>query len=198
MSTHAHKDFTINEASATEKQRSMVNRYGNQYYPVDQSYDKRVYENTPINWVKIVFGLLTFWFFQALHWWGVFELGISNSPILMIYSICIFLSAICFGAGLLTSGKYANYKKRKHEFLITRISLLEADENDRKTREKQDREYHQKIKLQQEAQQVQQSSKLVNPTINADAQTKTAGASDNVVVSAPKQVSPEDVKLIQQ
>ena len=88
---------------------------------------------------------MTFWFFQALHWWGVFELGISNSPTLMIYSICIFFAAVLFGAGLLTSGKYANYKKRQHEFLVTRISLLEAEKNDKETRNKQDREYRLKI-----------------------------------------------------
>lgn len=165
---------------------------------MDTSYDKRVYENTPINWVKIVLGLLAFWLFQALHWWGVFELGITKSSALMIYSIAIFLSAICFGAGLLTSGKYANYKKRKHEFLITRISLLLADENDRATRKKQDQEYHAKIKMQQQVQQQDaEKAKLVAPSINDDGQTKTSGAAD-VVVSAPKVVAPEDVKLIQQ
>ena len=195
MSTHAHKDFTIANPTPSQKQNSIIARYGNQYYPVDTSYDKRVYENTPGNWVKIVLGLLAFWFFQALHWWGVFELGISNSPTLMIYSICIFLAAICFGAGLLTSGKFANFKKRKHEFLITRIAVLEADENDRKTREKQDREYHAKIK----AQQQQQEKAKLDTKINSDGQTKTVGA-DDVVISVPNNVaqSKGDGRLIQQ
>ena len=58
-----HKDFTIREASPSAAERSRVTRYGNQYYPVDVSYDKRVYENTGLNWVKIVGGLFTFWFF---------------------------------------------------------------------------------------------------------------------------------------
>ena len=65
--------------SKSEVERSKVNRFGSQYYEVDQSYDKRVYENTGKNWALIVIALIIFWFFQALHWWGVFEFGISNA-----------------------------------------------------------------------------------------------------------------------
>jgi len=92
----------------------------------------------------------------------VFELGIANSFALMIYSICIFFSAIFFGVGLLFSGKYANFKKRKHEFFMERISMLQAEEQDKATREKQDRDYKEKIRLAEQfkAQQAEEKKQL--------------------------------------
>ena len=34
------------DATTSERQLSMIARHGNRYYPVDETYDKRVYENT--------------------------------------------------------------------------------------------------------------------------------------------------------
>ena len=56
---------------------STVARIVNRYYKVDEGYDKRVYENTFGNYVRIVLTLIAFWIFQGLHWWAVFELGIN-------------------------------------------------------------------------------------------------------------------------
>jgi hypothetical protein len=145
----SHKDFTIREASETERARSRASRYGNQYYPVDESYDKRVYENTPMVWVQIVFALLGFWLVATLHWWAVLEFGIANSQALMIYSFCCFGFTVIFGICLLISGKYANAKKRKHEFLNLKITMFKNEEQDAITREKQDREYKEKKAKQQ-------------------------------------------------
>ena len=50
-------------ATPSEKDRSFVERHGERYYAVDEAYDKRVYENTIGNYVKIVIVLLLFWSF---------------------------------------------------------------------------------------------------------------------------------------
>ena len=104
------------DATPEQKEASRIARHGNRYYPVDESYDKRVYENTPLNYFKIVSCLIIFWIFQACHWWGVLSLGIVDTDALIWYSIACFLFTVFFLAGILVSGKYANAKKREKEF----------------------------------------------------------------------------------
>ena len=133
------------DASASEIERSKVQRYGNRYYPVDESYDKRVYENTFGNWLIIILVLICFWIFQSCHWWGVFELGTNYTEILMWYSIGIFVFTILVGACMLTSGKYANRKKRLHEFLIDKISEKKSKAVEEEMRKKQEEEYAARI-----------------------------------------------------
>ena len=127
-------EFSTKEVGESTRQASFKARYGNRYYPVDPGYDKRVYENTLGNWVIIVLALLTFWFFNALHWWGVLELGIAHATILTYYSLGIFGFTVFFGICILFSGKYANAKKRKFEFLKERVAELRNEELDRKER----------------------------------------------------------------
>ena len=125
--------------------KSREARYGDRYYEVDHSYDKRVYENSFGNYVRIIITLIAFWIFQSLHWWGVFELGINWSPYLMWYSIGIFTFTIIVGACLLTSGKFANKKKRRHNFLMDKIAELKAKELEEKLKKEQAEEYAKKI-----------------------------------------------------
>ena len=122
--------------SVTESQidRSFKERFGERYYEVDHSYDKRVYENTFGNYVRIAFTLIFFWIFQTIHWWGVFELGVNYTTYLMWYSIVIFLFTISIGAALLVSGKYANKKKRLHTFITDKIAEEKSKEKDRKAK----------------------------------------------------------------
>ena len=93
------------------------------------------------NWLRIFGTLLFFWAFQAMHWWGVFELGIAWTDTLMWYSVCIFIFTILVGAGLLTSGKYANKKKRYHDYLQDKISELKAEKLEADIRKKQEDEF---------------------------------------------------------
>ena len=51
------------DATKSEIERSRVERHGERYYAVDESYDKRFYENSVGNYVKIVVILLLFWSF---------------------------------------------------------------------------------------------------------------------------------------
>ena len=140
---------------ATEKSiiASRKARYGDRYYPVDESYDKRVYENSVGNWFRIIFTLIAFWIFQAIHWWFVFELGINWSSILMYYSFGIFVYTIFVGGCMLTSGKFANKKKRLHEFLTDKLAEKKALRLEDELRKKQDEEYAAKVGKVQAAEQ---------------------------------------------
>ena len=132
-------------ATPSEIDRSKVARYGNRYYPVDESYDKRVYQNSIGNWFRIIFTLIAFWIFQAIHWWGVFELGINWTSTLMWYSIAIFAYTIFVGIILLFSGKYANKKKRHYEFLVDKISEKKSARLEDEMREKQAADYSERV-----------------------------------------------------
>ena len=132
-------------ASKSTIERSKIARYGNRYYPVDESYDKRVYENSALNWFKIIIVLILFWVFQAVHWWGVFELGVNMTDVLMWYSIAVFAYTIVVGGCMLLSGKYANKKKRHHDFLQDKIAEKKALRLEDELRDKQAAEYAERV-----------------------------------------------------
>ncbi len=136
------------DATTQERKASEIARYGNRYYPVDESYDKRVYENSPLNYVKIVGCLILFWFFNGLHWWGVFSLGIVDSEVLGWYSIGCFIFTVLFLAGLLVSGKFANKLKRQHEFYVEKLAEKRAEEQERSTKKEQELKHKEKLDAQ--------------------------------------------------
>ena len=133
------------DANTEMRMASQMARQGKRYYPVDESYDKRVYENTPFNWFRIVVTLIGFWIFNAFHWWGVLALGLVHSEALGWYSIACFFFTIFFLGGMLVSGKYANKKKREHDFFYMKITELKSEEQDRQTKQKQAEEHERKI-----------------------------------------------------
>ena len=146
----------------SEVDRSFRDRFGDRYFEVDHSYDKRVYENTVGNYIRIIFTLIFFWTFQAIHWWGVFELGINYTVILMWYSIAIFLFTIFVGAILLVSGKYANRKKRLHTFITDKIAEEKGKEKDRKAKKEAAEEVARR-QAEAEAAEGQTYSTSINP-----------------------------------
>ena len=106
------------EATKSEIEKSYVERHGEGYYEVDESYDKRVYENTAKNYFIIIIVLIAFWSFQAIHWWACFSFGIPFATLFMIYSIVIFVCSLFFGVWMLISGAFSNKLKREHEFWL--------------------------------------------------------------------------------
>ena len=138
------------DANTQERKASEFARHGNRYYPVDKSYDKRVYENTWGNIAKIIGCLLLFWFFNALHWWAIFSLGIVDTDALVWYSIACFIFTVLFLAGLLTSGKYANATKRKHEFYGEKIAERRAEIQAAETKAEQEKAHDEKLQRQAE------------------------------------------------
>ena len=142
-----HESHTIDASEAT-RNASMMARKGARYYEVDDSYDKRVYENTPLNYARITGTLFIFWIFNACHWWGVLSLGIVDADVLAYYSIAAFFFVIMFLGGLLVSGKFANQKKRESEFLYEKISEYEAERKNKETNIKQAEEHEAKIRAQ--------------------------------------------------
>ncbi len=143
-------DNTVDQATTKERKASQVARYGNRYYPVDPSYDKRVYENSWLNIARIWACLVLFWFFNALHWFGILSLGIVSTNALGYYSVGCFFFTVFFLAGMLTSGKFANKHKRYHEFLREKIAEKRAEENEAKTKLEQEAAHEMKLRAQAE------------------------------------------------
>ena len=106
-----------------------------------------MYVNSFGNWIRIILTLIAFWAFQAIHWWGVFELGVNWTSILMWYSIAIFVYTVFVGGVMLISGKHANKKKRHHEFLMDKISEKKSARLEDELRDKQAAEYAERVAL---------------------------------------------------
>lgn len=137
------------DADTGMRKASEVARFGNRYYPVDKTYDKRVYENTWGNYARITLTLFAFWIANACHWWGVFSLGIVDADALIWYSIACFLFTIFFLAGLLISGKGANRMKREHDFLLEKLAEKTGEIKDKETKLEQEAAHE--IKLNKQA-----------------------------------------------
>lgn len=120
---------------------SQIAKYGNRYFKVDEGYDKRVYENTWVNYLRIFGTLMFFYAFHIVHWWALFEFGIYNAELFTTYSIIIFaISVVCIAA-MLVSGHFANINKKQHEFLQEIITTKLADANNEKERKRQEELY---------------------------------------------------------
>ena len=125
--------------------QSDISRYGNRYYRQEEGYDKRVYENEPINYVKIIGMLILVWAFNALHWWACLEFGIYDTEGYTIYSIIIFVITVLFIAWMLVSGAASNRTKREYEFLKGQIAELKAEAAEEREKKKQEEEYAAKM-----------------------------------------------------
>jgi len=98
---------------------------------MDDGYDPLVYENTPLNYAKIVGMLILFYIFQGLHWWANFELGVHGAETSTPYNLIIFgISVIIIGC-MLIYGAEVNKKAFTHEYYMEKISaekLRQAEE----------------------------------------------------------------------
>ena len=120
-------------------------KVGNRYFKVDEGYDKRVYENTPLNYLRIAITFVFFYTFMSFHWWGCFEYGMYDSESYYLYCVIIFFSTVAFLGGMLVSGKFTNYHKRHHGFLEEIIAEKEAAKAEELERKNQELLYKQKI-----------------------------------------------------
>ena len=132
-------------ANTQERQASNVARYGDRYYPVDKTYDKRVYENTWGNIFRIVMTLFAFWIVNAIHWWGIFSLGIVAADAFAWYSIGCFFFTVIFLGGLLCSGRSANKLKRQHEFYVEKLAEKKAEVQEVENKLKQEAVHEAKL-----------------------------------------------------
>ena len=163
------------DANTQERKDSEFARYGARYYPVDPSYDKRVYENSAFNYVKIVGCLILFWIMNALHWWGVFALGIVNANALAWYSIGCWFFTVFFLGGLLCAGRQSNKLKRQHEFYVEKIAENRAIMQEKETKALQEEIHAKKLEEHQK--------KLAE--INAAAQAQENGTTEDAPAPAP-------------
>jgi hypothetical protein len=124
---------------------SELARTGVRYYQADEGYDKRIYENSNANYLRIFITLCGFWLFNGLHWWAIFEFGIFASGTFMWYSIIAFTCSILFGLGMLTNGSRSNKLKRYSEFLKEKIEEKKTAAAELLEKEKQEKLYQAKL-----------------------------------------------------
>ena len=108
----------------------------------------------------------------------------------MYYSIGIFAYTILFGVVLLFSGRSANFKKRRHEFFKERLTIIKAEDDDKKNRADQQAEYQ--AKIDEAAAAAKKNALLAGQTNIQDA----APAPTAQAPAGGAAVSPEDVRLI--
>ena len=92
------------------------------FFNMRDTYDPMVYENTWDNWVKIVGMLLIFYFWNGLHWWANFSLGVAMSEYSTYYNLIAFGVAIIVISCMLFAGSKVNALKVTHEFYQEKIS----------------------------------------------------------------------------
>lgn len=102
-------------------------------------------------------------------------MGIVDTDALVWYSIACFFFTVLFLAGLLTSGKYANATKRKHEFYTEKIAERRAEIQAAETKAEQEKAHDEKLQRQAERLAAKQGIKVPvkeEPTQPAPAETK--------------------------
>ena len=79
-------------------------------YNTNSGCDKEVYENTTLNYFKILGMLSHFYVFMGSHWLFLFELGIHNASSYTNYNLIMFAINILVIGAMLYVGKLVNIK----------------------------------------------------------------------------------------
>ena len=66
--------------------------------------------------------LILFYFWNGLHWWANFALGVNNGWYSTVYNLCAFGGAILVIGTMLFLGSGVNALKVTHEFYQEKIS----------------------------------------------------------------------------
>ena len=134
------------ELTDLEKKREFE-KYGNRYYPIDYSYDKRVYENTTSNWFRIIGAWIGFHIFASLHLWGCFEFAVYDPLNFFYYNVAIMIATFLTIGVLLISGSMANKKKRRFDFLTALFFERLARKHEEEDKRKSEEEYNKRLQL---------------------------------------------------
>merc|ERR1712147_421423 len=92
------------------------------YFNMQSSYDPMVYETNCYVLLQIIGMLILFYIFNSLHWIACFVFGVSYTETYMVYSICIFVTAVLNILGMLCVGAAVNKKKLTHDYYAEKIS----------------------------------------------------------------------------
>ena len=80
-------------------------------FNTDSDFNKEVYENTTLNYFKILGMMGLFYVFMGFHWLFLFELGVHNSSMYTNYNLILFAVNIVVLAAMLYVGSLVNKKK---------------------------------------------------------------------------------------
>lgn len=134
------------EMTEVERKREFE-KYGNRYYEIDYSYDKRVYENTVVNWFKILGMWLFFHVCECLHFWGCYEFAIYDPLNFFYYSVAIMIATFLTIGILLIVGAKANKKKRRFDFLTAIFFERLARKIEEEDKRKSEEEYNKRLQM---------------------------------------------------
>jgi hypothetical protein len=140
MTTKGQDQIELAEIKLEDKAEKVYDP-NQRYYPIDEGYDKRVYENTWYNYIIIIVVLIVFYALNTLFTWGMFEFGIWRATYYTWYSLGLYGATLLGMTAMLISGSIANRKTRYLQFLIAKEAQLKGDAEEKHNREKQDREY---------------------------------------------------------
>ena len=79
------------KASTVKHSKSRV---GERYFNVDPGYDKRVYENSIWNWIRIFLTFVVYYIIMGIFWVAWLLFGVYNATLSTYICIIIFIVAV--------------------------------------------------------------------------------------------------------
>ncbi len=114
--------------------RHSKTRVGDRYFKVDPGYDKRVYENSIWNWIRIILTFVVYYIIMGFFWATCLLFGIYNANLATWVCIIIFIVAVILILSLTFFGYFSTKAKARAE----RINL-EISEKRKKEKEEADK-----------------------------------------------------------
>jgi hypothetical protein len=136
----------------SDNQSMRKSRVGNRYFRIDPGYDKAVYENTLLNWVKIILAFCVFYTVAVLFWWACYSHGIRDADSAAWTYIGIFVASLIIIVTLIIIGSFSNSKLVKANRLMLEVNeLKKLALEDEEKRQKRDAAKHELKRLEREA-----------------------------------------------
>ena len=136
----------------SDNQSMRKSRVGNRYFRIDPGYDKAVYENTLLNWVKIILAFCLFYTVAILFWWACYSHGIRDAASAAWTYIGVFIASLIVITFLIIIGSFSNSKLVKANRLMLEVNeLKKLALEDEEKRQKRDAAKHELKRLEREA-----------------------------------------------
>jgi hypothetical protein len=136
----------------SDNQSMRKSRVGNRYFRIDPGYDKAVYENTLLNWVKIILAFCLFYTVAVLFWWACYSHGIRDADSAAWTYIGVFIASLIVITILIIIGSFSNSKLVKANRLMLEVNeLKKLALEDEEKKQKRDAAKHELKRLEREA-----------------------------------------------
>jgi hypothetical protein len=171
----------------SDNQSMRKSRVGNRYFRIDPGYDKAVYENTLLNWVKIILAFCVFYTVAILFWWACYSHGIRDAESAAWTYIGLFVASLIIITLLIIIGSFSNSKLVKADRLMLEVNeLKKLALEDEEKRQKRDAAKHELKRLEREALRDSDSE------INGINRTKSEGEAEGLASDSDDNEGSED------